>query len=204
MAVEVADVVLVSCVAVVWVPLDPLSCPLPELSNKTPLVVAARAAREAGVGCVESSTSTSRPISRERRLLPLLESTSLKAMSAFSVLQEISFMLNSAIIVTGSRVISKSVLDWSKMDGRELPIVAFLLMLPLSMSELTQLLSALVVHCEPVYPFEQTQEHFSPLETLTPPFSQVSAYQKKEEAYPKKKKHPANTNATVLSFHGLV
>lgn len=81
-------------------------------------------------------------------------------------------MLNSAMIVTGSRVMSNLVFDWSKIVGKELPIVAFLLMVPLSTFELIQLLSPEVVHAEPVYPFEQTHEHWLPLETLTPPFSQ--------------------------------
>lgn len=81
-------------------------------------------------------------------------------------------MLNSAMIVTGSRVMSKFVLDWLKILGRELPIVAFLLIVPLSTFELTQLLSPDVVHVEPVYPFAQTHEHWLPLETLTPPLEQ--------------------------------
>lgn len=81
-------------------------------------------------------------------------------------------MLNSAMMVTESSVILNLLDDALNTLGRSLPIVAFLLIVPFSTSELTQLPSPDTVHCEPVYPFEHTHEHSELLDTLTPPFWQ--------------------------------
>jgi hypothetical protein len=124
-------------------------------------------------GAASSSADSGRSTGREtaRRVLLLLVGTS-NVTSAFSVLQETLFMLNNAMMVTESRVILNLLDDALNTFGRPLPIVAFLLIVPFSTSEVTQLLSPDTVHCEPVYPFEHTHEHSEPLDTLTPPFWQ--------------------------------
>ena len=81
-------------------------------------------------------------------------------------------MLNSAMMVTESSVILNLLDEALNTSGRSLPIVAFLLIVPLSTSDVTQLPSPDTVHCDPVYPLEHTHEHSEPLDTLTPPFWQ--------------------------------
>lgn len=91
-----------------------------------------------------------------------------KDTSAFSVMQDMSFWLNSAIRVNGSSGMLKLSREFSNSRGSALPKVA---LWPL-ISVVTQLASPSTVHCEPVYPFVQTQEHVVSLETLMPPFLQ--------------------------------
>ena len=115
--------------------------------------------------CSGVSRSDSSAIGRDRRAL--LE-TPLNETKAFSVMQETLFWLNSAIRVNESSGILKLFCESSNSRGSSLPIVAFLEFT----SVVTQLESPSSVHCDPVYPLVQTQEHISPLETLTPPFMQ--------------------------------
>lgn len=75
-----------------------------------------------------------------------LRLTSLNATSAFSILQETLFLLNSAMIVIESSLIPNFECDSWNRRGSELPIVAFLAMVLFSTSEVTQLLSPAMVH----------------------------------------------------------
>lgn len=120
-----------------------------------------------GLGCSSSDASGS---ARRPLLEPVL--TSLKATRAFSVVQETLFWLNKAMIVTGSKGTPKLLCALLNKRGRSLPMVAFLDEEPLLISVVVQLESPESMHCEPVNPFEQTQEQTSPLETLTPPLAQ--------------------------------
>jgi hypothetical protein len=61
-------------------------------------------------------------------------------------LQEALFMLKSAMRVTESRAMLNLLDDALNTSGRALPIVAFLLIMPLSTSDVTQLLSPDTVH----------------------------------------------------------
>ena len=91
--------------------------------------------------------------------------------SEFSVSHEALFILNNAMMVTVSRVTLNLLDIWSTFD-RSLPMVAFMRVAPLTTSAVAQLESPGIVHCEPVNPLEQTQEHWVPLDTLMPPFWQ--------------------------------
>ena len=103
-------------------------------------------------------------------LLFLLLATSLKDTSSFWVVQETSFWLKRAIMVTGSRGILKVFWESSSNCGKSLPIVALFDAEFSPILVVEQLPSPDFVHCEPVYPFVQTQEQIDPLDTLTPPF----------------------------------
>ena len=114
------------------------------LSYKMPFVVATDRATTTGDGslvpteregellvsasakCPESSGRLT-----ERRVLSLLlPSRSLNETSSFCVVQEMLFKLKRAMRVTGSRLMLNFCSDWVNNVGKELPIVAFLRMLP--------------------------------------------------------------------------
>lgn len=105
---------------------------------------------------------------KKRRLL-LLE-TPLNDTSAFSLVHETLFWLNSAMMVTESSGMLKLFCESSNKRGSSLPIVACSDVEPWFICVVMQPASPAVAHCEPVYPLVQTQEQISPLETLTPPF----------------------------------
>ena len=73
-------------------------------------------------------------------------------------------------MVTGSRGMLKIFCESSRNCGKSLPIVALFDAEFCPILVVVQLLSPDVMHCEPIYPFVQTQEQIDPLDTLTPPF----------------------------------
>lgn len=77
-----------------------------------------------------SAKGRSRGNTTERRVLLLLRSTSLNATIEFSVVQETLLKLKRAKIVTGSRPIPNLLWASSSKLGRELPIVAFFVVVP--------------------------------------------------------------------------
>lgn len=120
-----------------------------ESSYRIPFIVAIERTAKAGVGSVVEADGIESAIDcTDRRVLLVLSFvTSLKATRAFSVLQEMSFMLKRAMIVTESRVMSNFAFVSSNIEGSELPMVAFD---PLLIRAVVQLLSPAILHFEPV------------------------------------------------------